>query len=131
MPQTPEAPIVIVEDDAATAEIFGMDLKEAGYQVQLLSTAEAALAFCEHATPRAAIIDLHLPMTDGVELIRRMRAKDELASTPIVLVTGDYLLDDAIARQLRTLGARVYFKPIWSEELVALVREMTSSSGST
>jgi len=117
---------VIVEDDPATAQIFGMDLKDAGYQVQLVPTAEAALAFCEHATPLAAIVDLHLAETDGVELITRMRARAHLASTPIVLVTGDYLLDATLVEQLTSLQVRLYFKPIWSEELVALIRDMTS-----
>ncbi len=119
-----DAPIMIVEDDLDTAQIFGIDLKEAGYHVQLLPTAEAALAFCERATPLAAVIDLHLRATDGVELIRRMRARTGLASTPIALITGDYLLDDDLVQQLLSLEVRVHFKPIWSDELVALVREM-------
>ena len=123
-PRAPDAPIVIVEDDVQTAQIFGIELKDAGYHVQLLSTAEAALEFCDHAAPRAAVIDLHLPAADGVELIRRMRARDDLASTPIALITGDYLFDEAVIQQLLSLQVRVHFKPIWSDELIALVREM-------
>jgi len=126
MPMRGDEPIVIVEDDAVTAQIFGMELKDAGYQVQLMPTAESALAFFEHNIVKAAIVDLHLPALDGLALVKQLRARDLSATTPIVLVTGDYALDESIVAELAALHVQVYFKPIWADELHDLVRSLTA-----
>jgi len=120
----PDAPVLIVEDDADTARIFGMELKSAGFTVQIVPDGESALSFLEHGAPKAAVIDL--PTIDGLELIRRLRARHELADTPIALVTGDYMLDDTVTSQLEALQVHVYFKPIWTDELVEIVRALTA-----
>ena len=39
---------------------------------------------------------------------------------PVAIVTGDYFLDDAVSRELHSLGAEVRFKPLWLEDLLAL-----------
>jgi CheY-like chemotaxis protein len=49
---------------------------------------------------------------DGLEFLRRLRARDDSRSTPVAIVTGDYFLDDTIPAQLRDLGAEVRFKSL-------------------
>ena len=122
----PDAPILVVEDDATAAEIFGLSLREAGYRVQLAGDAESALSFVEHATPVVAIVDLHLPTADGLELVRGLRAHPNSAAIPVALITGDYFVDDAITEAAKGLGARIFFKPIWHDDLAQIVAELMS-----
>ena len=123
---SPEAPILIVEDDATAAEIFGQSLREAGYRVQLAADAESALAFVEHAVPSVTILDLRLPTLDGLELLHRIRAHADLAGVPVAVVTGDYFMDEAIAEAFQSLGVRIFFKPIWHEDLIRIVSDLLS-----
>jgi CheY-like chemotaxis protein len=78
--------------------------------------------------PDAIIVDFRMPGMDGLEFLRRVRARDETRSTPVVIVTGDYFLDNTLPSQLRELGAEVRFKPLWLEDLVTLVRGLLPSA---
>jgi DNA-binding response OmpR family regulator len=118
--------ILIVEDDLETAQIFGIELRAAGYEVQMVRDAEAALAFLDHAQAKVALIDLHLPTADGLQLVERLRARPDLAAMPIALMTGDYNLDDQTATRVTALDARLFFKPIWLDDLLNIVGDLLS-----
>ena len=126
--KVPDAPVLIVEDDATAAEIFGLSLREAGYRVQLVGDAEAALSFVEHNLPSAMIIDLRLPMLDGLALLRRLRGQPALAAIPVAIVTGDYFVDEAVINGFKELGAQMFFKPIWHEDLIQIVGDLLSGT---
>ena len=127
-PLIPHAPVLVVEDDAATAEIFGLGLREAGYHVQLVGDAEAALSFVEHDLPSVMIVDLRLPTLDGLALLRRLRAQPSLVAIPVAIVTGDYFVDEAVINGFTELGAQVFFKPIWNEEIIQIVGDLLSGT---
>jgi DNA-binding response OmpR family regulator len=124
----PDAPVLIVEDDATAAEIFGLSLRDAGYHVQLVGDAEAALSFVEHDLPSVMIVDLRLPTLDGLALLRRLRAQPGLAAIPVAIVTGDYFIDETIINGFTQLGAQVFFKPIWNEEIIQIVGDLLSGT---
>lgn len=113
--------VLIIEDDTTAAEIFEQILREHGYRIRRAADAESGLAQLEYEVPNAILMDLRLPTIDGLELLRRIRAMAGLASVPVVVITGDYLVDDEVVRQLVNLGAQIYFKPLWEEDLVRIV----------
>jgi CheY-like chemotaxis protein len=120
----PEATVLIVEDDAEAAEIFGFSLREVGYHVQLAGDAEAALSFVEHDVPSVMIVDLRLPTLDGLALLRLLRAQPRLAAIPAAVITGDYFIDEAVIAGFKALGAQIFFKPIWNEDLIHIVGDL-------
>jgi DNA-binding response OmpR family regulator len=124
----PDAPVLVVEDDDMAAEIFGLSLREAGYHVQLVHDAEAALSFVEHDLPSVMIVDLRLPTLDGLALLRRLKAQPKLAAVPVAIVTGDYFVDEDVVKGFAELGARIFFKPIWQEDLVHIVGDLLSDT---
>jgi DNA-binding response OmpR family regulator len=65
-----------------------------------------------------------MPLANGVEFLRRLRADEGHRDTPVAVVTGDYSLDDTVAGELHQLGARVVFKPLLLAELVELTRRL-------
>ena len=119
--------VLIVEDDHTAGALFGQILRGHGYGTRSAVDAESALAEIEDAVPDAILLDLRLPTIDGLELLRRMRAMAGLAATPVVVITGDYFVDDEIVLQLERLGARTYFKPLWEEDLVRITSELFAS----
>lgn len=129
-PAAPDGPaaILIVEDDPGAVEAFEYMLKAEGYRVQVAVDAPAAWAAVARAAPAAVVIDLHLPVTDGLALVRRLRATARHARLPIPVVTGDYFLEEPIAHELERLGAPLFFKPLWEEDLVRIVRGLTAGA---
>ena len=118
--------ILIVDDDPSVTETFERMLRLEGYHVVTALSAEAGLNQAERSRPHAIILDLRMPLVDGLGFLRRLREKEALGKMPVAIVTGDYFLDDTISNELHGLGAEVFFKPLWIEDLVrstqALVR---------
>src|SRR3979490_2275688 len=118
------AKILIVDDDEGVtqtfADIFGLQV----YQVRTATSAENGLLEAEQSHPDAIILDLRMPLVDGLGFLRRLRARGEHSATPVAIVTGDYFLDDAVSTELRELGAELRVKPPWLEDLVGLARNL-------
>jgi two-component system, OmpR family, alkaline phosphatase synthesis response regulator PhoP len=116
--------ILIVEDDAGSAHAFQAMLAVRGHRVRVVGDAEAALQEAEREAPEIALVDLHLPLADGVDFVRRVRSRARLGSMAMALVTGDYFIDDAVTDDLQRLGVPLYFKPLWEEDVVRIVETL-------
>jgi len=116
--------ILIVDDDEGVTQTFARMLQLEGYQVRTAVSAETGLQEAARSHPDAIILDLRMPLIDGLGFLRRLRERDEHRTTPVAIVTGDYFLDDSISSELRELGAELRFKPLWLEDLVGLAREL-------
>jgi len=116
--------ILIVDDDEGVTQTFARMLKLEGYEVKTAFNAETGLQVANETLPNAIILDLRMPLVDGLGFLRRLRAVPEHRSVPVAIVTGDYFLEDAVARELRELGAELRFKPLWLEDLVGLARNL-------
>jgi CheY-like chemotaxis protein len=120
--------ILIVDDDSAVAETFSRMLQLEGYDVATALDPEEGLALAERLKPSAIILDMRMPIVNGLQFLRRVRASPALASVPVAIVTGDYFMGDPVMNELRDLGAAVRFKPLWLEDLVALARGLVTTS---
>ena len=118
------AKILIVDDDEGVTQTFARMLRLEGYHVRTAVNAENGLREAEEGRPDAIILDLRMPLVDGLGFLRRLRARNDQRSIPVAIVTGDYFLDDAMSAELRELGAELRFKPLWLEDLVGLARNL-------
>jgi DNA-binding response OmpR family regulator len=116
--------ILIVDDDEGVTQTFARMLRLEGYQVRTAVSAETGLREAEQSHPDAIILDLRMPLVDGLGFLRRLRARDDQRAIPVAIVTGDYFLDDSVSTELRELGAELRFKPLWLEDLVGLARNL-------
>ncbi|WP_436492715.1 response regulator transcription factor [Actinokineospora sp. HUAS TT18] len=111
--------VLVAEDDAAIAELVTLYLRRDGFGVRVESDGRAALAAARQVKPVAVILDIGLPLMDGIEVCRALRAEGDW--TPVLFVTAR---DDEVDRVLGLeLGADDYVtKPFSPRELVARVR---------
>jgi two-component system response regulator PrrA len=116
--------ILIVDDDRAVVDTFARMLKLEGFAVATAINPEAGLQIAEDVRPDAMILDLRMPLVNGLQFLRQIRSKPGLAEVPVAIVTGDYFLGESTAAELKALGASVRFKPMWLEDLVALARTL-------
>ena len=103
-------------------------LKLEGYQVRTAVNAESGLRDAVKVRPDAIILDLRMPILDGLGFLRRLRLNDEARTTPVAIVTGDYFLSDKVSSELKLLGAELSFKPLWLEDLVTLARTLLKAN---
>jgi len=116
--------ILIVDDDEGVTQTFARMLRLEGYQVRTAVSAETGLQEAKASAPDAIILDLRMPLVDGLGFLRRLRKHEGHRLTPVAIVTGDYFLEDEVSDELRALGAELRFKPLWLEDLVGLARNL-------
>jgi DNA-binding response OmpR family regulator len=123
-PEPVPGSILIVDDDEAVTQTFARMLRMEGFTVRMAVSAESGLAEATEHLPDAIILDLRMPLTDGLGFLKRLRAMESQREVPVAIVTGDYFLDDAISAEIKQLGADLRFKPLWLEDLVGLARTL-------
>ncbi|MBN9409765.1 MAG: response regulator [Burkholderiales bacterium] len=108
--------IVVTEDDAGTRMLVGSVLRKDGYQVLLAENGAQGLAMAEQSKPDLVISDIQMPEMNGFEMLAALRARPNLASTPVILLTS--LQERAHMRQGMNTGADDYItKPFHPAEL--------------
>jgi PAS domain S-box-containing protein len=80
--------LLVVDDNADAAELLAESLSLVGYEAHKATDAAAALEVAAKVQPAIALLDLGLPVIDGYELARRLRALDGLGGLRVIAVTG-------------------------------------------
>jgi DNA-binding response OmpR family regulator len=114
---TREKTVLIVEDDANTADLVALYLRREGFQALTANDGEQGLALAARYRPNLVILDLMLPKVDGWEVCRQLR---QMSDVPVIMLTARDEEIDRVAGL--TLGADDYVvKPFSPRELVARV----------
>ncbi len=113
--------VLVVEDEEALAELLKYNLEKEGYQVRVAMDGEEAMVAADERAPDLVLLDWMLPKASGVEVCRRLRARQETRNTPIVMLTARSEESDRV-RGL-DIGADDYItKPFSMTELLARLR---------
>lgn len=116
--------VLLVEDAPFLRYAFARLLRLQGFEVHEANDGREALDCLADFRPHLVLTDLMMPVMDGVELIRRIRADPSKAELPIVAITAD--ATEEAERQARLAGAiDVITKPI---DLPALLERLRSIS---
>jgi CheY-like chemotaxis protein len=108
--------ILVVDDDDGIRESLTVLLEDEGYRVRTAADGREALAMLDGgALPGLALIDLRMPVMDGVELIEAMLRDPRYAAVPVVAFS-------AASTVAPPTGIPVLQKPIGVEGLLAAVR---------
>lgn len=122
----PAAPtVLVVEDDEATRDAIAEILGEEGYAVATAGDGASGLRAAERTCPRLVLLDVRLPVVDGLDFARAYRAAASRRA-PVVVMTAAY---DA-AQWAAELDAEGYLaKPFGARELLAVVARHTGGPG--
>ena len=117
------AQILIIEDEAALAELLEYNLLSEGFAVRISGNGDDAMLSLDEEPPDLMLLDWMLPGLSGIEICRRVRARAELRDMPIIMMTARGEETDRV-RGLDT-GADDYLtKPFSIPELTARVRAL-------
>jgi two-component system OmpR family response regulator len=118
--------VLVIEDDAETADQLVDCLKSSGYEVDLAVDGEDGLRRALAADYVAMTVDRMLPRIDGIEIIRRLR--EEGIVTPALILSALGEVDDRV-RGLRAGGDDYLVKPFAFAELLARIEALARRSG--
>jgi two-component system response regulator len=129
-------PVLIVEDSLADLELTLRELKRCNACGDIAVVRDGAEAlefvFCEgqfagrvvEKQPRVVLLDLKLPLVDGLEVLRRIRADFRTLGLPVIIVTASNSEDDLA--EAHKLGVSGYLlKPVEAEQLAAAIRTLS------
>jgi predicted outer membrane repeat protein len=129
-PVIPNAPILVVDDDAKIVRLVRTYLERDGFTVVTAADGPAALDAIETHEPALVVLDLMLPELDGRAVIRAVRKDEEAAHTPILVLSARSSTIDRIAGLED--GADDHLpKPFSPAELVLRVKSILRRANST
>ncbi len=115
--------ILIVDDEPDILEIFGIELRNRGYHVQIAQDGNEALGQARKFEPDVLISDISMPNLDGIKLIKSFKETEAFRNLPIIIVSGN--TDDEKRLELERAGADAYFeKPINFDHLDAKIENL-------
>jgi len=123
-----KAQILVVEDQAATADLIVEVLRSEGFEAHVADSLAKARGRIKKAPPELVILDRNLPDGDGVDLLAEIRNDSKLAALPVIVLTAKKDVADKVAG-LRQGADDYVAKPFNTEELVARVEALLRRTG--
>jgi two-component system response regulator PrrA len=114
----------VIDDDEGVRRVFSQVLTLNGFSVQVAATAEEALGQVTRERPDAILLDLKMPLINGVGFLYRLRQVPANQDIAVAVITGALALDDATVNDLRTLHAHVWHKPLSIEDIQRVARTL-------
>lgn len=115
--------ILVVDDEPDIAEVMRYNLAREGYRVVVATSGEQALRDVRRVMPDLVVLDLMLPGMDGLEVCKTLRAAEETAPLPVIMVTAK--AEDADIVSGLEIGADDYVtKPFSPRVLLARVKTL-------
>ena len=116
--------ILVADDTESVRSLFNRLLAADGHEVISAADGAEALAAVHRHRPDVILLDVTMPVLDGLEVCRRLKADPATRLTPIVLVTGQTGLDDRI-KGIEAGADEFLSKPVHPHELRARVRSLS------
>ncbi len=114
--------ILVVDDDPSTGELVQDLLADEGYRVEYAPDGATGWARIEAGDVELVLLDLRLPDMDGLELCRRLRARSDGDTIPVIMVTAT--AEEEQRRAALDTGADSYItKPFNVDDLLTRVRD--------
>jgi DNA-binding NtrC family response regulator len=118
------ATILVVDDDQGVRETFAHTLRHEGYEVRTAPSAEIGLSEVKANHTDAIILDLRMPLINGIGFLYRLRSQEGLRELPVAIITGDHCVKDSLCNEAKELGAELFFKPLWVEDIIDLTKNL-------
>jgi CheY-like chemotaxis protein len=114
--------ILIVDDDPNSQRMLSYTLRKNGYDARIAANGESALTQLGDSVSDLVIVDMAMPVMDGLTLLRHIRADERLQGIPVIILTGSG--DDYDRLQAEQVGIQGFLsKPSSSKTVLEVVRQ--------
>lgn len=118
--------ILIADDEPLLTEMLDFRLRAKGFETVIAHDGREALAKFEEVRPAAVVLDAMMPVHDGMEVLRRIRASDGGSSVPVIMLSARRKEDD-IVRALDAGASDYIVKPFMPEELLVRLQRLLAA----
>lgn len=123
-----ELQVLIVEDEQLLNDAYARVLAAANIDLLRAYNGKEALEILQNEHPDIVLLDLRMPVMDGIEFLEKLKPKENLPDTKIIVFSNyddQHEIDQAFA-----LGAMHYMLKAWAtpDELIKLIREVDNAS---
>ena len=120
------ANILVVDDYSVTQRVITFILQRSGHQIMTASNGQEALTLLTHTVVDLAIMDMAMPIMDGLTLLKHLRADPLYKDIPIIMLTASG--DDQHRLEATKVGANAFLtKPTSSQELTETVNGLLAN----
>ena len=120
-------PIVLVVDDSKdSVETVALFLELSGFHVITAANGLEALIAAHYARPTVAVLDVAMPVMNGLEAARLLKASPITRDTPLMAYTANWSTDDSA---LKEVFCEVMAKPAGADEFLAAVKQLAAGGG--
>lgn len=121
MSKTAPAKILVVDDDASTRTLLELILSSGGHEITLLNDGREALAYLKTNTPDLIVIDVNMPILDGIEVCSRIKKLPRFKKIPVIVLTS---MNDAATRvRAIDVGAsEIVYKPLTGKNFLRTIQ---------
>lgn len=123
--------ILLIEPNTIFTQIYKQALKKAGYSVTAVDNAQDAIFAADKKIPDCVILELQIPVHNGVEFLYEFRSYPEWQSIPVIinsLIPHSEFIDSTISWNDLSLGTYLYKPRTSLEKLIKAVNEQISDS---
>ncbi len=123
-----EPTILIAEDEPQIANLVKFKLEKSGFQVLWGENGKQALELINEHKPDLVILDVMMPIMDGFEVLRAMKAEPETENIPVIMLTAKSMEED-ILKGFESGAVDYMVKPFSVSELAARVKTNLARRG--
>ncbi len=117
------ATILIVDDDPSIVNLLKEGLQMEGYKTVMGYDGQAAVAMARSQKPDLILLDVNMPMTNGLLAAEMIRSHADSKDIPIILLTGE--VSDRVFPKAEAMGRVMHIKkPVDLDELLSLIRQV-------
>jgi CheY-like chemotaxis protein len=115
--------VLLIDDDPRLVTVLQIRLEASGYTVHAEFGGPEGLAAAKRLKPNVIVLDVNMPVMDGLQVCRLIREDGELSHTPIIVMSA--VAHDAAKRDAVTAGASQFIaKPYQSAQIMAAIRDV-------
>lgn len=120
---------MLVDDDPVIATMYGVGLERAGYRVVVANDGHAGLELASKAKPDLILLDVRMPVLDGIEVLERLAAEGVTQRTPVVMLSNRK--EAGVVERAISLGAKEYLVKleITPPQVAAVVGRWLAAAG--
>ncbi len=110
--------VLMIEDDPDLATIFSAALEHSGFSVEVAKNGKLAMQRLSETTPDLIVLDMHLPLVSGAQILTHIRADRRLSRVPVIVTTADARIGESMGE----LADVVLIKPVSYQQLAELAQ---------
>lgn len=99
--------VCIVDDDENALDIYGTKFKREGFVVVLARDGEEGLSVIKRERPDVVVLDIQMPVLDGLGVLQALKRDEQLAKIPVVILSN--IDNEAVFQKVGELGAAQYY----------------------